>query len=171
MGRPRAVLVGPPGSGKTTVGEVLAQRWGVGLHDTDRAIEAQAGRSIGDIFVVDGEAAFRALERAEVLRALATQEGVVSLGGGAVMDPDAQRALQGHAVVFLDVGIANAARRVGFDTSRPLLAVNPRASWVRLMKARRATYEAVAVLTVDTAGRTPQDVAEQVATRLDGGTS
>lgn len=171
MTRPRAVLVGPPGSGKTTVGEVLAQRWGVELHDTDRAIEAQAGRSIGDIFVVDGEAAFRALERAEVLHALAAQDGVVSLGGGAVMDPQVQRALRGHAVVFLDVGIADAAKRVGFDTARPLLAVNPRASWARLMQARRATYKAVAVLTVDTAGRTPQEVAEQVAAHLDSRTS
>lgn len=170
MGRPRVVLVGPPGAGKTTVGQVLAQRWGVALHDTDRAIEAREGRSIGDIFVVDGEDAFRALERAEVLRALATHEGVVSLGGGAVMDPEAQRALRGHAVVFLDVGIADAARRVGFDTARPLLAVNPRASWTRLMNARRATYQAVATLTVDTAGRSPVDVAEQVANHLDDGT-
>ncbi len=157
------VLVGPPGAGKTTVGALLAQRWGVPLHDTDAAVEATAGKSISDIFVDEGEARFRELERQEVLRALQAEPGVLALGGGAVLAEPVQRALLRHRVVFLDVGIADAAKRVGFDASRPLLVVNPRASWVRLMQARRATYEAVSGWTVDTAGQTPQDVAELVA--------
>lgn len=166
--RPVVVLVGPPGSGKTTVGGVLAERLGVALHDTDQAIEVAAGRSISDIFVDDGEAAFRSLEREEVARALRHEPGVVALGGGAVMDPATREALEGQVVVFLDVGIADAAKRVGFDRSRPLLAMNPRASWVALMKDRRPVYESVAAHRVDTAGRTPKQIADDIVALLAG---
>lgn len=166
--RPLVVLVGPPGSGKTTVGRVLAERLGTTLHDTDAAIEADEGRSIADIFVDDGEPAFRDLERAEVARALAEERGVLALGGGAVMDPRTEQALGRHVVVFLDVAIADASKRVGFDRSRPLLSVNPRASWVAMMNARRATYERVATHRVDTAGRLPDDIAAEIAGLLEG---
>ena len=159
----RVVLVGPPGSGKSTVGAALAELLGLPLHDTDAAVEATQGRTISDIFIEDGEPAFRALERAEVARALAEDDGVLALGGGAPVDPGTEQLLVGQTVVFLDVGIADASKRVGFDQSRPLLAVNPRASWVRLMKERRPVYERVATFRVDTAGRTPQDVAAEVA--------
>jgi len=159
----RVVLVGPPGSGKSTVGAELAGLLGLPLHDTDAAIEAAAGRSISDIFIEDGEPAFRALERAEVARAVAEDDGVLALGGGAPVDPLTEELLVGQTVVFLDVGIADASKRVGFDQSRPLLAVNPRASWVRLMNERRPVYERVATFRVDTAGRTPQDIAAEVA--------
>ena len=161
---PRVVLVGPPGSGKSTVGAVLATLLGVSFHDTDAAIEADLGRPVSDIFVEDGEPVFRALERAEVARAVAVEEGVLALGGGAPVDPGTQQLLAGQTVVFLDVGIADASRRVGFDRSRPLLAVNPRASWVRLMNERRPVYERVATHRVDTAGRSPEEVAAEVAT-------
>jgi shikimate kinase len=159
----RVVLVGPPGSGKSTVGAALAELLGLPLHDTDAAIEAGQGRTISDIFIEDGEPAFRALERAEVARAVAEDDGVLALGGGAPVDPSTEALLVGQTVVFLDVGIADASKRVGFDQSRPLLAVNPRASWVRLMNERRPVYERVATFRVDTAGRTPQDVAAEVA--------
>ena len=160
------VLIGPPGSGKTTVGRALAALLGVQLRDTDQGIEAQQGRSISDIFMDDGEPLFRELERAEVVTALASHSGVLSLGGGSVMDPVASAALAGRTVVFLDVGIADAAKRVGFDRSRPLLAVNPRAQWIRMMEARRPTYERLATITVQTAGREPHDIAAEVAQRL-----
>ena len=159
----RVVLVGPPGSGKSTVGAALAELLGLPLHDTDAAVEVTQGRTISDIFIEDGEPAFRALERAEVARALAEDDGVLALGGGAPVDPGTEQLLVGQTVVFLDVSIADASKRVGFDQSRPLLAVNPRASWVRLMKERRPVYERVATFRVDTAGRTPQDVAAEVA--------
>ncbi|WP_151523238.1 shikimate kinase [Serinicoccus kebangsaanensis] len=164
MTGPVVVLVGPPGAGKSTVGAVLADRLSVRLHDTDAALEAAQGRSISDIFVDDGEPAFRAMERAEVLRALQEEDGVLALGGGAVMQTEVAQALQAgeHPVVFLDVSIADASARVGFDASRPLLLVNPRASWTRLMNARRPTYEAVSGLRVDTAGLTADQVADEV---------
>ena len=164
--RPVAVIVGPPGSGKTVTGRALADLLGVPFHDTDEAIVRSVGRSIADLFVEDGEAAFRELERVEVTRALAEERGVVALGGGAPVQPGAAELLEGHTVVFLDVGIADASKRIGFDQSRPLLAVNPRASWVAMMNVRRALYEAVATLRADTAGRTPEDVAAEVASAL-----
>jgi shikimate kinase len=145
------------------VGAALAELLGLPLHDTDAAIEAGQGRTIADIFIEDGEPAFRALERAEVARAVAEDDGVLAVGGGAPVDPGTQQLLVGQTVVFLDVGIADASKRVGFDQSRPLLAVNPRASWVRLMNERRPVYERVASFRVDTAGRTPQDIATEVA--------
>jgi shikimate kinase len=165
--RPAVVVVGPPGAGKTTVGKALAARLGVGFHDVDAAIEAAQRRSISDIFVDDGEAFFRDLERAEVARTLAEETGVVSLGGGAVMDPLTEQALTGHVVVFLDVAIADASKRIGFDRSRPLLSVNPRASWVAMMNHRRPTYERVATLRVDTAGRSPHEVVDVVVAELE----
>jgi len=164
--RPCVVLVGPPGSGKTTVGRVLARLLGVELRDTDEAIEVQQGRSISDIFLDEGEPRFRELERAVVASSLASHSGVLALGGGAVMDPVTSAALAGHTIVFLDVGIADAAKRVGFDRSRPLLAVNPRAQWIRMMDSRRPTYERLATFSVQTAGRTPPDIAAEIIQRL-----
>ena len=129
--RPLVVLVGPPGSpARPPWAGALAERLGVPLHDTDAAIEATAGRRSPTSSSSDGEPAFRALERAEVARALAEDAGVLALGGGALWTRRPRRLLAGHTVVFLDVGIADASKRVGFDRPRPLLAVNPRASWV-----------------------------------------
>ncbi|MGC5585796.1 shikimate kinase [Ornithinimicrobium sp. W1665] len=169
MSGPIVVLVGPPGAGKSTVGRGLAERWGVPLVDTDVEVETAAGRTISDIFVQDGEASFRDLERAAVLRAL--QDGrscVLALGGGAVMQEAVAQALEQSPVpvVFLDVTIADAASRVGFDTSRPLLLVNPRASWTRLMNVRRPVYERLADHHVQTGGRTPAAVVEEVVERV-----
>lgn len=164
---PIAVLVGPPGAGKSTVGALLAARLGTGFRDSDDLIEADQGRSISDIFVDDGEPAFRVMERETVLAALADGGGVLALGGGAVLDEQVQAALDSHVVVFLDVAIADASKRVGFDGSRPLLAVNPRASWTRLMQARRPVYEAVSTIRIDTAGRTPEEVLEALLPELD----
>jgi shikimate kinase len=165
--RPCVVLIGPPGSGKTTVGRILAEVLGVELRDTDQAIEVAEGRSVSEIFLDDGETRFRALERAEVAVSLASHSGVLSLGGGAVMDPMTTQALGGHTVVFLDVRIADAATRVGFNQSRPLLAMNPRAQWTRMMDIRRPTYERLATFTVQTAGRTPRDIAAEIMQRLE----
>ncbi|MBO1766237.1 shikimate kinase [Allobranchiibius sp. GilTou38] len=165
-----AVLIGPPGAGKTTVGRRVAARLQVPFVDTDQLVEQEAGASISDIFVEQGEQAFRALEAAAVARGL-QGDGVLALGGGAAMHPGTAELLRGAPVVFLDVTIKDAAGRVGFDGSRPLLAVNPRATWTRMMDARRPTYEALATWRVDTGGRKIAEVVAQVSELIDPGST
>ncbi|MGD9960210.1 shikimate kinase [Nocardioides sp.] len=161
-GRPRVVLVGPMGAGKTTVGRLLAEGWGVGLRDTDQDVESAAGRAISDIFVDDGEEHFRGLERDAVATALATHDGVLALGGGAVLDPGTRELLSGHTVVFLRVGLGDAVKRVGLGSSRPLLFGNVRARIKGLLDERTPIYESVAVHSIDTDGRSPEDVADEI---------
>lgn len=160
---PVCVLVGPPGSGKTTTGRLLARRLGVGFRDTDADIEARAGKPIPDIFFDDGEEHFRRLEREAVARALAEFDGVLALGGGAVLADTTRAALGGHPVVFLSVELPDAIRRVGLGAGRPLLAVNPRATLRHLLEQRLPLYREVADLTVVTDGRTPEEVADEIA--------
>jgi shikimate kinase len=168
---PRVVLFGPPGAGKSTVARQLAGMLRLAVRDTDADVETAAGRPIREIFVDDGEPHFRELERAAVARALAEHDGVLALGGGAVMDPATQDALAAYAggggtVVFLDVSLAHAAPRVGFNQSRPLLMGNPRAQWQALMERRRPVYQQVSTLVISTDGRTAADVAREIAGTL-----
>jgi shikimate kinase len=163
---PRLVVVGPPGAGKSTVGRLVAARLGELFLDSDDVVEQRARRSISDIFFDDGEPAFRELERTAVSDLLAEAAGIVSLGGGAVLDPLTEQDLASQRVVFLDVAIADAARRVGFGQHRPLLSINPRAQWTQLMQARRPVYERVATFVVDTAGRPATEVADAVLQQL-----
>ena len=156
MTRPVLVLVGPPGAGKTTVGRAAAERLGVGFRDTDADVVAQTGSSIGDLFVTHGEEHFRALERDAVAAALAEHDGVLALGGGAVMAEQTRALLQGHHVVFLDVGLGDAFTRTGMNRDRPLLAINPRAVLREMLAARLPLYREVATREVLTDGKTPE---------------
>ncbi len=163
---PRAILIGPMGSGKTTVGELLAARWGCEFRDTDHDVEAVAGMPISDIFVESGEAAFRALERSAVAAAIDQHQGVLSLGGGAVLDEETRARLVGRPVVYLRVGLAEAVSRVGLGTSRPLLLGNVRARVKALLDERDPIYRQVATHSVDTDGRSPDEVADEIVEAL-----
>ncbi|MFE3071157.1 shikimate kinase [Streptomyces sp. NPDC059247] len=164
---PLVVLVGPMGSGKSTVGALLAERLGAPYRDTDADIVAAEGREISDIFVEDGEEHFRALERDAVASAVAGHEGVLALGGGAVLDAGTRALLAGRPVAYLSMDVDEAVRRVGLNTARPLLAVNPRRQWRELMEARRHLYTEVARVVVSTDDRTPEEVADAVLAALD----
>jgi shikimate kinase len=163
---PLVVLVGPSGAGKTTVGRLLADRRGVAFRDTDADVEQVAGESISDIFVVRGEGRFRELERQAVKSALVDHDGVLAVGGGAVIDDDTRSELVSHRVVFLDVGLADAAARVGLNRDRPLLLGNMRAQLRVMLAERRPWYEEVATSTVATDGLTPDEVAAAVEATL-----
>jgi shikimate kinase len=142
----RILLIGPPGAGKSTVGQALASKLVIDFIDTDQVIENETGKTITDIFVVDGEPHFRALELQTLKNVLTLESGVISLGGGAPISQDAQEAIEqsNSHTVFLDVSLATAAPRVGFNRDRPLLLGNPRAQWQALSDNRRPIYEKLA---------------------------
>ena len=164
---PLLVLVGPPASGKTTVGTAVAEMLGVPFRDTDADVETVAGTSVAEIFVTDGEPHFRALEEQAVARALEEHDGVLALGGGAVISAAARELLvaygrAGGVVVWLDVDLHSAAKRVGLSRDRPLLNVNPRAMLRTMLEQRAQLYAEVATHKVATAGREPGDVIAEV---------
>ncbi|MHC3471686.1 shikimate kinase [Streptomyces sp. 7R007] len=167
MSGPLVVLVGPMGVGKSTVGQLLADRLGVGYRDTDDDIVAEQGRTIAEIFVDEGEPVFRAIEKAAVRRALAEHRGVLALGGGSILDADTRALLAGQRVVYLSMDVEEAVKRTGLNAARPLLAVNPRKQWRELMEARRHLYEEVATAVVATDGRTPEEVTQAALDALE----
>ena len=165
-GRPAAVLIGSMGAGKSSVGIALAQRLGVSFRDTDEDIEARTGMTIADLFVSQGEPHFRALEFEAVRDALAEHPGVLALGGGAPMQPAVADLLAGHRVVFLDVGLAEAVRRVRLGTSRPLLLGNVRGQLRTRLDERRPVYESLAWLTMKVDTETVEEIATGIAAEL-----
>jgi shikimate kinase len=164
---PPIILIGPPGAGKTSVGKALAKKLSLNFLDSDKVVEEKSGKSIPDIFITDGEPAFREMERAAVIDLIENQDGVIALGGGSVMDLEVcKRLLPMANVVFLDVSISNAAPRVGFNRDRPLLLGNPRQQWIALMEKRRSTYEALAKARVSTDNKKPVEVVEEIVKEL-----
>lgn len=165
---PKAVLIGLPGSGKSTIGRRLAKALNLTMLDTDAAIEETTGRTIADIFATDGEAEFRRIEEEVTRSALASHDGVLSLGGGAVTTPGVRAALAGHTVVYLEISAAEGVRRTGGSTVRPLLAGPDRAEKYRaLMSERVPLYRRVATMRINTNRRNPGAVVRTIVTRLE----
>lgn len=160
------VLVGAPGSGKSTVGRALARSMGVEFRDTDSDIEAAAGRSIPDLFIDEGEAAFRERETTALRAALQTFDGVLALGGGVVLRPENRAMLVGHDVVWLQVTLADAADRVGLATARPVLLGNVRGRLMELLQERTPLYAEVATRSVSTHMKKPSEVAREIEQML-----
>lgn len=161
---PRIILIGPMGSGKTTIGKSLAHKLSLEFRDTDSVIEQREQKTVSQIFVEDGEDAFRAIERKVLQQELQGKDTVLALGGGAPISTEAQSALQasGSHVVYLDISLANVAPRIGFNRDRPLLLNNPRGQWQTLMEARRPIYESVADTVVDVNKRSQSEIVAQI---------
>jgi shikimate kinase len=161
---PRVILVGPMGSGKSTIGALIAQRLQLPFRDTDTVIEVESGRSVSDIFLEDGEEAFRALEKAVLRKELLTDGTVLALGGGAPISIDAQSALRAISspVIYLDISLASVAPRIGFNRDRPLLLHNPRGQWQTLMEARRPIYESIADTVIDVNDKTEEVIVSEI---------
>ena len=161
---PKVLLFGPMGSGKSTIGQSLSRWLNCDFTDTDALIEADQGKSISEIFVEDGEPHFRLVEESVVIDALLASEGVLSLGGGAVMSDATQKAIKESSAlkVFLDISLAAVAPRVGFNNERPLLLVNPRQKWQELMTARRPIYESLADLTIDVSEKSIDEITAEI---------
>ncbi len=166
MNAPVAVLIGPPGAGKTAVGPLLAELLGTSFRDTDADVVAAAGRPVSDIFIEQGEGAFRQLECEAAARALREHEGVLALGSGAVLDPGLQQRLEGLPVVYLAADFGTVARRLGLDRPRVVVPGNPRGRLRAMLEERRPLYERLATVTVATDDGDPDELAEQIAAKL-----
>jgi shikimate kinase len=159
-------MIGAPGAGKTSVGRRVAERLGVEFRDSDDAIEKRAGKPVSDIFFSDGESEFRRLEREVIAESVKDVDGVLSVGGGAVLDPDTREAFSHHTVVWLQVDLGSATKRVGMNSARPLLMGNVRGTMTTMLNERTPLYAEVATVTVDTSGRPLKDVVSDVVEEL-----
>jgi len=161
---PRVILIGPMGSGKTTIGQLIARRLDIAFRDTDQVVEEETGRTVSDIFLEDGEDAFRLLEKGVLRNELLSDGTVLALGGGAPISMDAQSALRAIAspVVYLDISLATVAPRIGFNRDRPLLLHNPRGQWQTLMEARRPIYESIADTVIDVNTKSETEIVDEI---------
>ena len=158
------VLIGPPGSGKSTVGRALSRRLKRSFFDTDSMIEEKSQKKIGEIFVDQGEDAFRQLESIVLQDVLLIPDCVISLGGGAPIKEQSQELITSSNVfvVFLDISLASAAPRVGFNRDRPLLLGNPRAQWQALNEIRRPIYQSLSDMSIKVDDVKVEEIVNQI---------
>ena len=165
---PKIILIGPPGAGKTSIGRALAKALDVDFSDTDMLVEADQSKSVSQIFIDDGEPHFREVEERICLEALQNSKGVLSLGGGSVLTHSVADGVgkRGPEVIFLDVSLAVAAPRIGFNRDRPLLLNNPRQQWQRLLDARRPTYESLSTIKIEVENRSVNQIVKEILTQV-----
>jgi len=161
---PRLILIGPMGSGKTTIGKLIATHLNLPFRDTDQVIEEESGKSVSEIFLEDGEDSFRAIEKSVLRKELLSDDTILALGGGAPMSIDAQSALRAIAspVIYFDISLSSVAPRIGFNRDRPLLLNNPRGQWELLMQERRPIYESIADTVIDVNGKSEMDIVDEI---------
>ena len=152
------------GSGKTTIGKLIATRLNLPFRDTDHVIEEESGKSVSEIFLEDGEDSFRAIEKSVLRKELLSDDTILALGGGAPMSIDAQSALRAIAspVIYFDISLSSVAPRIGFNRDRPLLLNNPRGQWELLMQERRPIYESIADTVIDVNGKSEMDIVDEI---------
>ncbi|AKE39256.1 Shikimate kinase [Corynebacterium camporealensis] len=164
---PRAVLVGPPGAGKSTIGRRLSNALNLPLIDTDELIADTVGKPCGEYFAEVGEPKFRELEE-EIVAAALENDGIISLGGGAVLSDATRDLLDRHTVIFIDVSVEEGVRRTSGDDSRPVLqAEDPEAHYRALLDKRRPLYDEVADFRARTDNRSPQQIVGAILSFLD----
>lgn len=162
MTGPALILVGPPGSGKSTVGRLAAERLGLEFRDFDDDMERVHGLQAGELVVKLGREKFQESERDLLEKLLPDFDGVLALGGGTPTAPGVPELLEPFHVVFLDVNLDQLLRREGLVPLHPWLLPNPRAHLRELLNTRRPVYTAVAAATVPTSERTPEEVLADV---------
>jgi shikimate kinase len=152
------------GSGKTTIGKLIASRLNLPFRDTDQVIEEDSGKSVSEIFLEDGEDSFRAIEKSVLRKELLSDNTILALGGGAPMSIDAQSALRAIAspVIYFDISLSSVAPRIGFNRDRPLLLNNPRGQWELLMQERRPIYESIADTVIDVNGKSEMHIVDEI---------
>ena len=160
----RAILIGAPGAGKSTVGKALSRELSTSFQDTDAIIVEEQGRSISEIFAEKGEQGFRSIEREVVLKVLHSNKGVISLGGGAVLDPTVQNEItkSSATIIYLRVGIGNVLARISNRSDRPLVATDPESEWIALFNLRESIYRRLATFEVSTDNKKAHEVAREL---------
>jgi shikimate kinase len=160
---PRAIFIGPMGSGKSTIGKAVASALGLPFRDTDSIIEEREEMPVSQIFIDKGEDYFRTVEKKVLRDELLNDGSILALGGGAPISVDAQSALKVSSapVIYLDISLASVAPRIGFNRDRPLLLHNPRGQWQTLMEVRRPIYESIANIVIDVNGKSQKQIVEE----------
>lgn len=160
---PRAIFIGPMGSGKSTIGKAVAIALGLPFRDTDSIIEEREEMPVSQIFIDKGEDYFRTVEKKVLRDELLNDGSILALGGGAPISVDAQSALKVSSapVIYLDISLASVAPRIGFNRDRPLLLHNPRGQWQTLMEVRRPIYESIANVVIDVNGKSQKQIVEE----------
>ena len=160
---PRAIFIGPMGSGKSTIGKAVASALGLPFRDTDSIIEEREEMPVSQIFIDKGEEYFRTVEKKVLRDELLNDGSILALGGGAPISVDAQSALKVSSapVIYLDISLASVAPRIGFNRDRPLLLHNPRGQWQTLMEVRRPIYESIANIVIDVNGKSQKQIVEE----------